>query len=79
MSAELIYECEWPGAIIGMGVDFELRAPREVAVQRSTACGARSGRRGQLAALGQLARNFIVDFRASSSASEKINDVILRT
>ena len=39
---------------IGMNVYFELRAPREVAVQQSTACGARSGRRGQLAALGQL-------------------------
>ena len=56
-----------------MNVDFELRAPREVAVQQSTACGARSGRRGQLAALGQFARQFIEDRRASNSEQRIIN------
>ena len=44
-----------------MSVDFELRAPREVAVQQSTACGARSSRRGQLAALGQLPGSWNLD------------------
>ena len=58
---------------------FWTARPRKVAVQQGTACGTRSGRCGQLAALGQLARHFIVDFRTSSSASEKRNDVTLRT
>ena len=58
---------------IGMSVDFELRAPREVATQRSTACGVRSGRRGQLAALGQSARQFMEDRRASNSEQRIVN------
>ena len=72
MSAEFIYECEWPGAIIEMSVYFELRAPREVAVQQNTACGAHSGIRGQLAALGQ----FSVDRRASNSEQRIVNPSI---
>ena len=59
MSADFIIECEWPNAILGMCVYFELRAPREVAVQQGTACGVRSGRRGRLAALGQLPGSWI--------------------
>ena len=76
MSAEFIYECEWPGAIIEMSVYFELRAPREVAVQQNTACGVRSGRRGQLAALGHLAQQFNVDRRASNSEQRIVNPSI---
>ena len=60
----------------GMSVYFELRAPQEVAVQQSTACGARSGRRGQLAALGQFARQFSVDRRASNSEQRIVNPSI---
>ena len=56
MSTDLYIECEWPGAILGMSVDFELRAPREVAVQQGFACGVRSGR---LAVLGQLPGSWI--------------------
>ena len=52
---------------IGMSVHFELRAPREVSVQQSTACGARSGRRRQLAALGQFARQWDLVHRAVKS------------
>ena len=59
MSAEFIYECEWPGAVLGMSVYFELGAPRKVAVQQGTACGARGGRRGQLAVLGQMPGSWI--------------------
>ena len=40
---------------------------REVAMQQDTACGARSGRRGQLAALGQFAWQFSLDRRGSNS------------
>ena len=66
MVADCISECERPGAILSMCVYFELRAPREVAVQQGTACGARSGRCGQLAALGQLSWQFSLDHRGSN-------------
>ena len=78
MSAKFIYECEWPGVILGWCVDFELRAPQEVAVQQSTARGARGGRRGQLVALVHLARHFSVDRRASNS-EQRIANPNLRT
>ena len=40
---------------------------RGIAVQQSIARGARSGRHGQLAELGQLARQFSLDHRGSNS------------
>ena len=46
---------------------FWTARPQEVVVQQSTACGARSGRRGQLAALGQLTRQFSLDLQGSNS------------
>ena len=63
---------------IGMSVYFELRAPREVAVQQSTACGALSGRRGQLAALGQFVWQFSEDHHASKNEQRIVNPSNLR-
>ena len=53
--------------------------PREVAVQESTACGARSGRRGQLAVAGQFARQ--LDFgrvRASIECQRNLQIKLVR-
>ena len=60
----------------GMSVYFELRALQEAAVQQSTACGARNGRRGQLAAFGQFARQFSVNRHASNSEQRIVNQSI---
>ena len=59
MVAEIINESEWSGALLCECVYFELHAPQEIAVQQGTASGACSGRRGRLAALGQLPGSWI--------------------